>query len=84
MGLWERMWGWVAGVRQPVRMTGMGEIVGIADAASLEHGIRKVLANRESYVRPRVEIEALFDPSVAVAAYESLFERLIFEKRRAA
>jgi len=72
------------GVRQPVRMTGMGEIVLIADAASLEHGIRKVLANRESYVRPRVEIEALFDPSVAVAAYESLFERLIFEKRRAA
>lgn len=72
------------GVRQPVTMTGMGEIVEIADAASLERGIRRVLASRDSYVRPRSSIEARFDPSVTVAAYEALFARLLDEKRRAA
>ncbi|MCC6944988.1 MAG: glycosyltransferase family 4 protein [Thermomicrobiales bacterium] len=71
------------GVRQPVTMTGMGEIVQIADAASLETGIRKVLANRDAYRRPRADIEALFDPSVTVASYEALFDRLIEEKRQA-
>lgn len=72
------------GVRQPVMMTGMGEVVNIANAASLETGIRKVLANRRAYVKPRSAVEALFDPSATVAAYEALFERLLNEKRRAA
>ncbi len=72
------------GVRQPVLTTGMGEIVEIASAESLGQGIRAVLRDREAYVRPRGSIEALYDPSVTVAAYESLFERLIDQKRRAA
>ena len=61
------------GVRQPVTVTGMGEIVAIADPASLAEGIVKVLENRNAYLRTRAEIEALFDLDVTVAAYERLF-----------
>ncbi len=61
------------GVRQPVTVTGMGEIVAIADSASLAEGITKVLSNPNAYIKSRDEIEALFDLSVTVAAYEELF-----------
>jgi glycosyltransferase involved in cell wall biosynthesis len=67
------------GVRQPVRMTGMGEVVEVADAQSLAQGITKVLQNRESYVRPREEIEARFDIRRTVEGYEKLFESLMRE-----
>ena len=72
------------GVRQPVITTGMGEIVDVADSASLERGVRAVLANPSAYVRPRASIEALYDPAITVAGYESLFQRLVDQKRRAA
>ena len=62
------------GVRQPVKMTGMGEIVPIADAEALAEGILKVLANREAYVKPRAEIMRQFSLSRTVDAYEQLFE----------
>jgi glycosyltransferase involved in cell wall biosynthesis len=72
------------GVRRPVLTTGMGEVVRIADAGSLAEGIEKVLGNRPAYVRPRQEIEALFDVDVTVSKYEELFDRLLAGKRRAA
>jgi glycosyltransferase involved in cell wall biosynthesis len=61
------------GVRQPVTVTGMGEIVAIADSPSLADGITKVLSNPERYVKPREEIERIFDLNVTVDAYERLF-----------
>lgn len=61
------------GVRQPAIVTGMGEIVAIADSASLADGIEKVLADPTAYIRTRDEIGALFDLRVTVAAYERLF-----------
>jgi glycosyltransferase involved in cell wall biosynthesis len=63
------------GVRQPVRMTGMGEIVPPADAEALGRGIVKVLTAREHYVRPRAEIVRLFDLERCVSEYERLFEQ---------
>ncbi len=65
------------GVRQPVMMTGMGEIVAIADSASLAAGIEKVLANPASYIRPRKEIEDIFSLDRTIGAYESLYGDLI-------
>lgn len=62
------------GVRQPVRMTGMGEIVPVADAAGLAAGVIKVLRNPKAYIKPRGEIERMFDLRRTVDAYESLFE----------
>jgi glycosyltransferase involved in cell wall biosynthesis len=62
------------GVRQPVTMTGMGEIVPVADAKGLAEGIVKVLKRREQYVKPRSEIMRLFELARTVDEYERLFE----------
>jgi glycosyltransferase involved in cell wall biosynthesis len=64
------------GVRQPVTMTGMGEVVAIADSAALAEGIRQVLGHRERYFWTRAEIEEVFDIDKTVAAYERLFTDL--------
>jgi len=61
------------GVRQPVRVTGMGEIVPVADCAALAEGVTKVLSDPDRYIRPRAEIEHTYDLEVTVSAYESLF-----------
>jgi glycosyltransferase involved in cell wall biosynthesis len=61
------------GVRQPVRMTGMGEIVPVADTAGLAEGIIKVLKDRDAYIRPRVEITQRFAFERTTDAYEALF-----------
>lgn len=62
------------GVRQPVTMTGMGEIVPVADARALAAGIVKVLGAPERYIKPQEEICRLFELSRTVSAYETLFE----------
>jgi glycosyltransferase involved in cell wall biosynthesis len=64
------------GVREPIRMTGMGEIVPIQDARALANGIVCVLQNRAKYIRPRHEIEGMFAPKRMAKAYEALFESL--------
>jgi glycosyltransferase involved in cell wall biosynthesis len=64
------------GVREPIRMTGMGEIVPIKDAGALADGIVRVLQNRAAYIRARAEIEKMFSLERTVQAYESLFESL--------
>lgn len=61
------------GVRQPVTMTGMGEIVPIADAEALAAGIVKVLRDPQRYLKPRGEIMRRFELKQTVDAYETLF-----------
>ncbi len=63
------------GVRQPVRMTGMGEIVPIRDEKALAEAIVKVLQNRDAYIRPKEEIRETFSFEKTVRAYEDLFAR---------
>ncbi|HTY41730.1 MAG TPA: glycosyltransferase family 4 protein [Thermoanaerobaculia bacterium] len=62
------------GVRQPVRLTGMGEIAPIGDATGLARQILKVLEAPASHRRPREEIRALFDPERTLRAYEAEYE----------
>ena len=69
------------GVRQPVRMTGMGEVVPVAETPGLVNGIVRVLNNRGDFIRSRDEIERLFDLDVTVRAYEDLFEGELARKR---
>ena len=64
------------GVRQPVMMTGMGEIVPIGDSAALAEAVIRVLDDRTRYVRPRSDIEALFSTERTAEMYERLFENL--------
>jgi glycosyltransferase involved in cell wall biosynthesis len=61
------------GVRQPVTMTGMGEIVPISDAEALAAGIVKVLSDPQGYIKPRGEIMRQFELKQTVDAYEALF-----------
>jgi glycosyltransferase involved in cell wall biosynthesis len=64
------------GVREPARVTTMGEIVPIKDARALADGIVRVVQNRATYIRPREEIEAMFSLEQTVKSYEALFEAL--------
>lgn len=70
------------GVRQPVRMTGMGEVVPIHDSAALAEAIIRVLRDRDRYVRLRADIEALFSTERTAERYERLFGELLAGKSR--
>jgi len=61
------------GVRQPVRMTGMGEIVPVADSEALSRAIIEVLDNPERYRRDAQRIIQQFSPDVVAEEYERLF-----------
>jgi glycosyltransferase involved in cell wall biosynthesis len=65
------------GVREPIRMTGMGEVVPIKDARALADAIVRVLQDRAKYIRPRQEIAEMFAIEKTVAAYEKLFGELL-------
>ncbi|HEY4723722.1 MAG TPA: glycosyltransferase family 4 protein, partial [Anaerolineae bacterium] len=67
------------GVRQPVAMTGMGEVVPVGDSAALAEAIIRVISDRSKYVRPRSEIEALFSTDRTAELYEQLFETLVMQ-----
>ncbi len=64
------------GVRQPVTMTGMGEIAPIGDHQALAEAIIKILDDREAYMRDPKLITDCFDPSETAAGYVRLFETL--------
>lgn len=64
------------GVRQPVRMTGMGEIAPVGDAPGLAAAILQVLEHRGDYARPKDEIAAMFSPEQTAVAYEQVFAEI--------
>ena len=64
------------GVREPIRMTGMGQVIPIKDASALADAIVHVVENRNRYLRPRVEIEKIFSLEHTVREYEKLFSEL--------
>ena len=64
------------GVRQPVKMTGMGEIAEIGDAASLADGLLRVLTHPERYQGDPAHIAQTFAPDMTAREYVRLFERL--------
>ena len=64
------------GVRQPVTMTGMGEVTAIGDPAALAEAIIRILDNRPGYVRSPELIADSFDPAQTAAEYARLFEQL--------
>lgn len=65
------------GVRQPVTMTGMGEVVPIGDHESLAQGVIKVLDNRGRYLRSCDLISESFSPRQTAIEYVHLFEKLL-------
>ncbi len=67
----------IPGVREAVRVTGMGLVVPPGDAPAIAQAIVTVLSERERFVHPREEIRDLFDPLKTAAFYEQLFADLI-------
>ena len=68
------------GVRQPVKQSGMGEVVPIGDSDALAEAIIDVVRQKERYVRPEEEIRGRWSTEQTAKGYEELFERLLREK----
>ncbi len=71
------------GVREPVGMTGMGEVVPPESAPAIAGAVLKVLADRSRYVKPRREIEGAFDFEQTIDAYEAVFGECLTGSGRA-
>lgn len=61
------------GVRVPVKITGMGELVPCANVSSLAQAIGKVLQNKKNYVKDISKIKEIFSTEKIVEAYQTLF-----------
>jgi glycosyltransferase involved in cell wall biosynthesis len=64
------------GVRQPVTMTGMGEVTEVGDPAALAEAIIHILSQHDAYTRPGGLIGESFIPAQTAAEYIRLFEAL--------
>jgi glycosyltransferase involved in cell wall biosynthesis len=65
------------GVRQPVRMTGMGLVVPPEDAGSLAKAIVAILDRRDDFRGDPQAVVRQFSPETIGEAYENLFRELI-------
>jgi glycosyltransferase involved in cell wall biosynthesis len=64
------------GVRQPVTMTGMGEVVAIGDHRALAQALNRVLDTPAAYRRDPAAIARAFAPERNALAYVKLFQTL--------
>ena len=64
------------GVRQPVTMTGMGEVTAVGDPQALAAAILRLLREPQRYRRPAQIIGDSFSPTQTAAEYVRLFEAL--------
>lgn len=65
------------GVRQPVRLTGMGKVVPIGDADQLADALIDVLKHPDRYRGDPEEIRKKFSPRNAAERYERMFQELL-------
>ncbi len=67
------------GVRQPPRMTGMGEVVPIGDSSALAAAILNIFDHPDRYQGNPQAVKAQFNPHTNAAAYEDLYRELMAE-----
>lgn len=67
------------GVRQPVRMSGMGLVSPIGDAEALAANMIEVLSHPEKYRGDADALRAEFSPQTCAARHEALFEEIARE-----
>ena len=65
------------GVRVPVKASGMGRIVPVADAPAIASAILDILAEPERFRGDAVEVRHKYSPDVIAAGYEELFENIL-------
>lgn len=64
------------GVRQPVKIHGMGQIAPIGDEQGLANAVLEVLDHPEKYRGDGAEIARRYDPATIAAEYEKLFAEM--------
>lgn len=64
------------GVRIPVQVTGMGEIVPVKDSAAIATAISRVLLGKKKYSTKKKQIEKIFAEEKTIAFYETLFKEI--------
>jgi glycosyltransferase involved in cell wall biosynthesis len=69
------------GVRQPIKSTGMGEVVPIGDANALADAIMRIFDRPEQYRAEPRTIAQRFAPEAIAAEYEALFIELLESKK---
>jgi glycosyltransferase involved in cell wall biosynthesis len=69
------------GVRQPVKMHGMGRVAKIGDPADLAACILEVLDEPDKYRGDIQAIKKAYNPDSIAAEYEKLFQRLMKKGR---
>jgi glycosyltransferase involved in cell wall biosynthesis len=69
------------GVRQPARMTGMGEIAPVGDSHGLARQILRVLESPDRYARSRDEIRSLFSTERTLSEYEAIYRSAAGDRR---
>ncbi|MCK4724597.1 MAG: glycosyltransferase, partial [Anaerolineales bacterium] len=65
------------GVRQPVKLTGMGLIVPPRNAAALSQALIEILDHPNGFVGDQQSVKNRFSPSAIAKQYESLFNQLL-------
>lgn len=65
------------GVRQPVKISGMGQVVPVANAQALAEAILTILDRPQEYRGHADEIAQRFAPQTIAAEYEALFKELL-------
>ncbi len=64
------------GVRQPVKVHGMGKIIPIGDSNALAEAALEILSHPQDYIRPAGPIAECYKPDTIAAAYEALFDQM--------
>jgi glycosyltransferase involved in cell wall biosynthesis len=72
----------IPGAREPVGVTGMGELVARGNTQALGEAIVRVLENRSRYVRPLAQIDATFNLEDTVNRYEQYLREASAAARR--
>ena len=63
----------IPGVRQPVKMHGMGKIFPAGDAAALAQSLLEILGNRQAFICEPAPIQMQYLPDTIAENYERLF-----------
>jgi glycosyltransferase involved in cell wall biosynthesis len=71
------------GVRQPVRMSGMGRVTPVGNANALAGNMLEVLAHPELYRGDPVRLRSEFSPATCAQRHEALFEEIAAELKAA-
>lgn len=63
------------GVRVPIQMTGMGEIVPLKNTQQLANKIAKILLNKKGYIRSKEAIGQIFNIDKTIKSYDYLLQK---------